>query len=80
MTEARTVEEEPASVAVTSNKRVVSAVTTGAANNAEGPLGALLSDHFTAGAIALQSPPNFLTSSAVVQSCFQTKAAPSPLP
>ena len=80
VTEARTVEEDPESVAVTSNSNVVSVVTAGAAKVAEGPLGTLLSDHFTAGLIALQSPPEFLTSSAVVQSCFHAYAAPSPLP
>ena len=79
-TDARAVEEEPASDAVTSNKSVVSAVTTGAENKAEGPFGALLSAHFTAGVTDLHSPADFLTSASVVHSCFQTYAAPSPLP
>ena len=71
-TEARAVDEEPASVAFTSNKSVVSAVTTGAENVADGPLGTLLSAHFTAGVTDLHSAPEAFTSLAVVQSCFHT--------
>ena len=70
--DARVVADVPDSVAFTSNNSVVSAVTAGAENNADGPVGALLSAHFTAGVTDLHSPPEAFTSASVVQSCFHT--------
>ena len=71
-TDARVVADVPDSVAFTSNNSVVSAVTAGTENNAEGPVGALPSAHFTAGVTDLHSPPEAFTSASVVQSCFHT--------
>ena len=78
--EARTVDEAPPSVAVTSNNKVVSAVTFGVIKEAVGPVDGEFSNHFATGVTVLHSPFDAFTSSAVVHNCFHEYTAPSPLP
>ena len=80
MTDARAEPDAPASVAVTSNKSVVSADTFGETKVADGPVDATSFSGLATGATDLHSPFDALTSASVVQSCFHAKVEPDALP